>query len=1630
MRALFLFATVYILIAAVACQPLREAKAELELSKRYSHKPLDHSKNARTASPKFKRRFQALASAADAVSGMFSRIGARVRGGKDAIQTAEEAVKFPARKPFARPNVLAKPETTDPFQRTLSPRFKFQGNENGYKGDVDHEGLRAKIYDRPPLTIGRETGVAGTDKASAFLKTEPDGEEKVYKHMWQDPKKRPWMVAAATISAFATWLVAKNIKQDIETTQNLNAAAASSQAQQYAATQQALAQNAALEAAGSTNDAHIDSTISGSAATPPADGGAQGPTQPRLVKRFIPLAEIRERASRVTMSGGILNLTRFATRFPAELKRQVIGIFVGSTAMLATSLALFLCYFKGHCRSSTEPEPLPDNYTMPEPSPSPQPAPSVQVVHTDLFERSVVAPQLVPTILRKRTALPSRVETKPSHLHDAFAQAVKNHVKVPEVSSATLQRRTPEAPLFFGTAEPNFLAEYPKTTLSLAVLVAGSFFTYKGYQIHKERKRLRNGSPNQLFRPSQTNGLYRRGFQVYGFEEFWKDGFHFRVRDVLTTLVLIGLTVGSSIYGVLRILEASHPGSNKHKRDLSATSSIHHRKRGEFPLGTPVGMMETALEGVRSSRAETHLTESSSQAPDRAQVTRHRLVDMAIGALGTAVVATAAIGGSLWYDSHKKYVQDGKHHKRDMAAHPPPSHRTGDHISKRMVQVVHAIEENTVVDGAAVTAPLQRRARVDSSLQELAGFSVVFLPIVGLAGWSAIKKYQQAKEESRAFPAQGPPHPSFVSKLTGNGDPLIEEGRAAVAPSVPLQRRQISSKPLRQVGRDFDEILYYALGSIILYAAATRIHEVVKDTRADRHNRDRQQPSASAVPRSPPSYTLRKRLIKRMVAADQAIEMNRMADPNRAPTSPGVDPVAWQMSHLQDELTRPQLIAVAAAFFTGIAFMVIGGRELWKFYRSEHDDPDDEPDSKSPPHKLDEEMIFRRRMLQDDDDAVAASGRRLSKRMFQMHAVPEARRESPTVVPFNEDESAVAAQEVQEALPAGAAAEGAWLANPYVVIPAATALSGIISGAVVALIYGVEQLKKEQHHGDGSDPETISPHHKLDQRSLLQHRELFSGSETSVENLVERAIPLAGAETSGEAVAAEMSRISSGVALQNNPAPGLVEVTEHVPRQAGQQLRSARQRARDHFAKYWPGYVGFTLGIAAFTGITELLRDYIKHHPKEQQRPGLSKRSVQTPEATFNLDRSELSKRAPTLGDLANASRDDTFAVKMVVRRWRNAAYRRRREHRHRSRVVRLGDARATAHAQKTSEARKTLRSNDLSKRGLTAADVGKLPEDAMLAARMMERRWRGVAYRDRVSQRPVLPVVRLGGTEPARRARWQKVARKVAVPALTGVPIGLTFYLALRLTLERMKQQKQQRERHREEHEDEQAERGIASHHPLSKRAVSSESLLNLLKLSKADLKSLASNAPLTEKQRQARNARLRKLGLIASTATAATALKGWLLYEIIKTHVESKERKRFRDEWSRQQQAQQEQEWSFYGTSYPPGDTIYPGSAAGETNSDSSRGASGELRKRDQVHPAFAHQMGGTVENAPPYHKLREWRTQTGDTLREWGREAKWKTEYWAGQVTDKLLEHPKITYGTLLSAMAIGGIFLGAH
>lgn len=55
MRTLYFFAMAYILMAAVACQPLREAKAELEVSRKAYRKPRQPPKPPRPATPKAKR---------------------------------------------------------------------------------------------------------------------------------------------------------------------------------------------------------------------------------------------------------------------------------------------------------------------------------------------------------------------------------------------------------------------------------------------------------------------------------------------------------------------------------------------------------------------------------------------------------------------------------------------------------------------------------------------------------------------------------------------------------------------------------------------------------------------------------------------------------------------------------------------------------------------------------------------------------------------------------------------------------------------------------------------------------------------------------------------------------------------------------------------------------------------------------------------------------------------------------------------------------------------------------------------------------------------------------------------------------------------------------------------------------------------------------------------------------------------------------------------------------------------------------------------------------------------------------------------------------------------------------------
>lgn len=66
MKALWIFASIYLLIAVVACQPLRDAMTELELgTKAHRRRSMPHDRGARTGAPKKKRVSRSLYASSD-----------------------------------------------------------------------------------------------------------------------------------------------------------------------------------------------------------------------------------------------------------------------------------------------------------------------------------------------------------------------------------------------------------------------------------------------------------------------------------------------------------------------------------------------------------------------------------------------------------------------------------------------------------------------------------------------------------------------------------------------------------------------------------------------------------------------------------------------------------------------------------------------------------------------------------------------------------------------------------------------------------------------------------------------------------------------------------------------------------------------------------------------------------------------------------------------------------------------------------------------------------------------------------------------------------------------------------------------------------------------------------------------------------------------------------------------------------------------------------------------------------------------------------------------------------------------------------------------------------------------------
>ncbi|CDW97075.1 hypothetical protein [Sporisorium scitamineum] len=1281
MRLVLLFAAVYILIAAVACQPLREAKAELELSKRYNRKPPDRFKFARPASPKVKRRFQALASAADAVSEAVSRFRARVRGAKDAVQTTEENTHLvtPKAKPFARP--IAKSESPDPSLKPLY-KFEFQGNEAGYTGDIDQDMRKAKLYGRPPVMSGPNTDVASTSKADASLGTEVEGNKKEYKHMWQDPEQRPWMLAGAVVSALATYLLARNIKQDLETTQNLNAVSASSQDQQQAAVQQALDQNAALEASRSGNSARLrrrNSDLSANVATE----HTQAPRQVHVFKRFNPFAAIRERVSRISMAEGYSNLVNLTMNLPSETKRLLVGYILGAVAMVTTGSTLIYFYCKGIAHHHSDPKPLPANYTVPETPPSPPSAPSDPVVHT-LFKRSVLP--------RSGDSLDN---------------------------SATPQQKTPLSPGITGTADPRFVREYPGATISLVVLVVGSLLACKGYESHKAHKQHREGTNVDLFgRPADR--LLRRA-SLNGLEELRDGGLHIRFRDALATFVIIGLGVGGVTYAVTKIRKAHHHDNQKHKRDVSASSNHQQLRRGPFQGGNTLELMDNALSGVRSSHAKMDLPSPRHADPQTAEdPPMDNPLHIAIGALITAAIGVPAIVFSIREILHANHEQDAKHHKRDLSAHStphelrrrvmsdnmimdmirsscgaahkkgslptgameeaeedrvdphdriihalaaaalvkaanggsfwlfhdkaheqdggtykhgaqprsPPPRRPGERIEKRMVQAERGVEMGNV-DGTS----LKPRKRMyeephyfrGSSRQALAGISIIALPLLGLTIWQAIENYKLSKEEPEAFGLPDGPYDKFLHKHMVQADPPVKASIGVDSPSASLQRRRATSGSLGRLGRNFDQVLFYAIGGLILYSVGNRIHAAIEDE-VNEHDGQRYNRGVQPSPPYTRSTRVGERFSKRMVTSPREVEMSTMGahhpdeaesallsathdsaapDPARVHASgraarsraPAAHPHGTQaaveaniLRQIMNQViadinhaTHQMIVHKSQTSIIGIIIIALGISgyvvyEMIKHPDGKYDDEDGDVQNShskppSPSHGL---------------------GNHLKKRMVPLDRAIEMGRMAEHDLPPTPQESSFIASRGRALMD-----KLAWKLS--------VAIAASVATGFAILGIGIRELWNyfHPHHDDDDDEpksEPFSPPHKLVERASLQRPDLFPGSASSHEQLYKRAFLRGQTESTGETVAAEVSRVSSGVTPHNVAAPGPIEAASHIGPEAQDRIKAVVQQVGEHLGKYAPIYAGVSLGLATFGGALALTACMSKHLQDHHKR--------------------------------------------------------------------------------------------------------------------------------------------------------------------------------------------------------------------------------------------------------------------------------------------------------------------------------------------------------------------------------------------------------------------------------------------
>ncbi|CBQ72847.1 conserved hypothetical protein (N-terminal fragment), partial [Sporisorium reilianum SRZ2] len=1594
MRAVFVLAAVYLLMAAVACQPLREAKAKLELSKRFHRKPPSFKK-ARPASPKVKRRFQKLTSAAEAVSDAFSRLGARVRGGKDAVRSAEEDAHFVSAntKPFPRPGIVTKPGATDPALPTPPGRFDFHGDEHGYGADIEHDALKARIYTQPPLHVGRDADVAATSHVGVSAETEAVGGKRQYKHFWQDPHQRPWMVAGAVVSAAYVWWMASKIKQDLEMTQNLNAASDRSQAQQQAATQQALAENAALEAA-----------------APPA---TQSPTKRALVKRHNPFTAFRETASRVSLADGSARLRDVVASLPTRTKKMILGFFFGATGLAAGLGTMIYFYFKNLREPGSGPKPLPANYTVPETPPS-VPVPLHQVIHATLRKRSILPPQL---------------DVQPSHEERQHHQDTEARLKKPSPSH-DLARRRVRFSGFEELGQDGFhvrIRDALATFVLVGVGVGAATYAiiryraaHDGSSKHHKRHVAASSGPPRLMRRltpvlEMITGPHRSSVEAGGEAELAEldpdDPFNLAVRGIVGALALAG-TIGGGVWLFKHIQHDRH-----RKRDVTVSSRSSSER---------ISQRMVHVDRVLEKRSDADTASPHLQRRLASNVAFREEEDV-VAHPGAFVAAMTVLFAPLFGIEIWSAVEEHKLRKEYSEAFPTedPAHDKS-HFKR-------ALPDDPSID-SSTSAALQRRAVPSSPVKHLgkdAGEALVYglgILVVGsaLASIYSAVKDDRPQDHDGETPYSGlqPVIPSVawnghrqglakrmvpvdrgVEMIPMAVHDLAEHETAPLIPAVrapaphphrarPAVEARLRRQRLEQLVEDIKRaatpvmshtarrtliaavIAFVGLSSWLAYGMYKHPGGKYDDDDDDSHK--------------PHPHRLR----KRMVPAERAAEMARMADQAAlARVSPEVDPVHSCVSQLRDELTRPQLFAVAAALGTGIAFMTIGGVGLWKHYHSHDDDDDDDDDEAAPkpsqpPHRLGgRQKIFARRMLQHDAAPEVASRKRLSKRMFQMAqmAPGENTRASQTVVPFDGNNPAVIDQHLVDAPPGSEEI----VTNKLVEVALGFTLATFLAAGVAGLVYGLKNMKQERQDRHAEPPEAVNPHRKHVERALVQRRDVVLRSTSPRAHLVKRGA-LDAVEKAGEAVAEESSKVSSSLTRPSSAASRLNEQIASASTQASSQLprppsrplldmaaiarkttgaartgargmRSGARRFNDHLNEnaliynlllavgvigviggrlVWahkhpdrvqhemqkmlskrgvpavdaPAIVEQTKALAqegrqpTKTAAQRLGRFIVRHRQGEVVALsavaiasgviGLSMLANWLIERADNeewqaeraLHNGSLSKRDLSLAALRNASEDTLLAVRMAVRRWRNAMTRRRIERRPPLPVVTLGRGgpaappqlrplredllrsmrqgaaigllaslltmprfiyllRKKMRARRERERIKQLylqenaiadhgqdshRTRDrpvLSKRAPSLAALRNVSEEALLSVRVVIRRWRRAVYRRRAGRRPPLPVHTLGDRPPTTQIQWKKIGSEVG-PPIVGVSVaGLAVWiLAPKIIAAQEKERRQKLERER------QALRKLLRDHEMSEHGVDAPRTQHPNGLSKRD--------------------------------------------------------------------------------------------------------------------------------------------------------------------------------------------------